>query len=83
MQIDSIALRYLSTEELCTAFELDEFIRLNGGTAADATRLRAEWTSRGWIESIEQGSALPPLLRLTGRAFADLPWLALNSRDDG
>ena len=76
MQIETVALRYLSSEEFCTAFELDEFIRLNGGTVANAERLRAEWASRGWIESIEQGPKLPPLLRLTDRAFADLPWLS-------
>ncbi len=75
MSIDEIALRFLAAEEFCTTFELDELVRLNGGSDLEAEQLRTNWAARGWIESISQGSGAPPVLHLTDRALADLPWL--------
>jgi predicted transcriptional regulator of viral defense system len=76
MSIDSTLLRFLAHEEFCSLFEVEELIRLQGGSPDSVTRLLNSWHAQGWLESVSQGeSHLPPLLRLTDQAYAAHPWL--------
>jgi hypothetical protein len=77
MQIERALLKFLATEEFCSEYEIEEFVRLQGGTADQAAALVGEWRARGWLESFSEGeSNVPTLLSLTDRAYEANTWLA-------
>ena len=77
MTLERTVLQYFAGEEFCSAFELVQCVQAQGGSAAHAERLLAEWSARGWLDTHPQGErGLPDLLRLSAQAFDELPWLA-------
>ena len=66
------ALRYLASEQVCTAFEVQGVVEIWGGDAALAADLLAAWTARGWVEVVaEDGGDAAPVVVFTERGYAE------------